>query len=114
MAEKNDFSNVIPQLDALFRAITGKGVGEIAYNTIETLKRLQSVKQASDETKGFVFDPYRVLGLQPTAADEVVKSAYRALVKKYHPDVNPDPVARIVFEAIDEAYKAIGKLREWS
>ena len=34
-------------------------------------------------------DPYSVLGLTPDASDEEVKRAYRALAKKYHPDMNP-------------------------
>jgi curved DNA-binding protein CbpA len=31
-------------------------------------------------------DPYKVLGISPTASDEEVKRAYYALAKKYHPD----------------------------
>ena len=31
-------------------------------------------------------DPYKVLGVDPSATDEQIKDAYRALVKKYHPD----------------------------
>jgi curved DNA-binding protein CbpA len=31
-------------------------------------------------------DPYKVLGVSPTATDEEIRDAYRALVKKYHPD----------------------------
>ena len=33
-------------------------------------------------------DPYKVLGVSPSATDEEVKKAYRALSKKYHPDAN--------------------------
>ena len=34
-------------------------------------------------------DPYEVLGLQRGASKDEVKSAYRKLAKKYHPDLNP-------------------------
>lgn len=35
-------------------------------------------------------DYYKVLGVAPTAAPEDIRKAYRALSKKYHPDLNPD------------------------
>ena len=31
-------------------------------------------------------DPYKELGVSPSASDEEIKTAYRNLVKKYHPD----------------------------
>lgn len=53
-------------------------------------------------------DPYRVLGLTPDATDEEVKRAYRALAKKYHPDMNPgDAHAAEMMNKINAAYDQI-------
>ena len=55
-----------------------------------------------------VSDPYRVLGLSPGASDEEVKAAYRALAKKYHPDLNPgNPRAAEQMNEINAAYDQI-------
>ena len=41
-------------------------------------------------------DPYKVLGVSPSATDDEVKSAYKELVKKYHPDQYQDsPIADV-------------------
>lgn len=53
-------------------------------------------------------DPYRILGLPPTATDEEVKRAYRQLAKKYHPDMNPgDAHAAKMMNDINAAYDQI-------
>jgi len=46
-----------------------------------------------------------VLGLKPGASKQEIKSAYRRLSKKYHPDVNKSPQAKEQFIRITEAYK---------
>ena len=56
-------------------------------------------------------DPYEVLGLPHGASNDEVKSAYRRLSRKYHPDANinnPNKAeAEEKFKEIQQAYKAI-------
>jgi molecular chaperone DnaJ len=53
-------------------------------------------------------DPYRVLGLSPSASDDEVKAAYRKLAKKYHPDLNDgSPEAEEKMKEINAAYAQI-------
>lgn len=50
-------------------------------------------------------DYYEVLGVGKGASDAEIKSAYRKLAKKYHPDMNPgDKEAEIKFKEASEAY----------
>lgn len=52
-------------------------------------------------------DPYKVLGLSPGASEKQVKSAYRRLALKYHPDRNTDPGAKQKFQEVTAAYRFI-------
>jgi DnaJ-class molecular chaperone len=49
-------------------------------------------------------DYYKILGVKKSATDKEIKSAYRKLARKYHPDVNPgDKDAERKFKEINEA-----------
>lgn len=53
-------------------------------------------------------DYYEVLGVSRDADDAAIKKAYRALAKKYHPDMNPgDKEAEKKFKEASEAYAVL-------
>jgi DnaJ-class molecular chaperone len=55
-------------------------------------------------------DYYAVLGVPKGAAEKDIKSAYRKLARKWHPDANPDntKAAEEKFKEISEAYEVLG------
>jgi len=53
-------------------------------------------------------DPYKLLGVKKSASDAEIRKAYRALAKKYHPDVNKDkPQMAEKFKEISAAYSLL-------
>jgi curved DNA-binding protein len=53
-------------------------------------------------------DYYAILGVKKDAPEKEIKSAYRRLARKYHPDVNPgDASAEEKFKEISEAYDVL-------
>lgn len=62
-------------------------------------------------------DPYSILGVSKKASDEEVKAAYKALVRKYHPDNYSDDnplkeLANEKMQEINKAYDDIVRMRE--
>ena len=54
-------------------------------------------------------DPYEVLGVKKNADAAAIKSAFRKLAKKLHPDANKkDPRAAQRFAELNSAYEVVG------
>src|SRR5882762_667499 len=53
-------------------------------------------------------DYYTVLGVSRSATEKEIKTAYRKLARKHHPDVNPgDNTSEAQFKEIGEAYSVL-------
>src|SRR6187551_3164045 len=52
-------------------------------------------------------DYYSLLGVDPTADDKAIKTAYRKLARKYHPDVSKLPGTEEKFKQVAEAYEVL-------
>lgn len=52
-------------------------------------------------------DYYQTLGVEPGAGETEIKTAYRRLARKYHPDVSEEAGAEDKFKAVNEAYEAL-------
>ncbi|MEB3271183.1 MAG: J domain-containing protein [Synechococcus sp.] len=58
-------------------------------------------------------DPYAVLGLSPQASREEIKAAYRALVKRHHPDAGGDDQRILALNAAWEVLRDEQSRRRW-
>ena len=52
-------------------------------------------------------DYYDTLGVKPDASEAEIKSAYRKLARKYHPDVSKETGAEERFKSVNEAYEVL-------
>lgn len=52
-------------------------------------------------------DPYKILGVRPTASPEAIKRAYHRLARTNHPDVNSAPDAEERMKAFNRAYEIL-------
>jgi len=60
-----------------------------------------------ESNKSTVIDYYKVLGVKTTATQAEIKSAYRKLARKSHPDLNPNSEAGRQFALLSKAYHTL-------
>ena len=60
------------------------------------------------ETNAYAYSYYDVLQVTEKATPEQLKSAYRTLAKRYHPDTNHSPETDGSFRRVNEAYQVLG------
>jgi hypothetical protein len=82
----------------------------------ETLQRRKEILEIYQSLP--VKNHFEVLGVGPGCSDAEVKSAYAALVKRYHPDVHRDPqiedlhdILEAIFIRVGEAWEVLGDAR---
>ena len=52
-------------------------------------------------------DYYKILAVTPEADSKAIKTAYRKLARKYHPDVSAHSEAEEKFKEVNEAYQVL-------
>lgn len=83
--------------------VVGRGINLFGE---EIAKKAAGLFTGPDEPELARDSPYTVLGIHPEAMDVVVKAAFRALAREYHPDTGTKPDAA-KFQAASEAYDSI-------
>ncbi|EGV64183.1 translocation protein [Yamadazyma tenuis ATCC 10573] len=56
-----------------------------------------------------LFDPYEILGISSSASDKQIKSHYRKMSLKFHPDKMPKDLTEVEKEAFEQAYIRLTK-----
>lgn len=102
--------------DDILYILTGKRLRKVVGRVVnlygeELAKKASGLFTGPEEEELPPDSPYFILGVHPDAMDIVVKAAYRAQAREYHPDskINPDPKK---FQAATEAYATIMKERK--
>lgn len=90
---------------AVIRETAMRGFVAGRGTTADRLPRAQPRTQVAAGADGF--DPWTVLGIAPNANAQEARKAYKKLITKYHPDVDPSPEAEVKFQQIVRAHAVV-------
>ena len=102
--------------DDILYILTGKRLRKVVGKVVnlygeELAKKASQLFTGPEEEELPPDSPYFILGVHPDAMDIVVKAAYRAQAREYHPDTGTKPDVK-KFQAATEAYDTIMKERK--
>jgi len=110
------FKAGIQNADDILFLLTGSRFKDVIGNAVNTFgeeltRKLTGIFTGEAGAELAADNPYSILGIHPDALDVVVRGAYRALAKEYHPDtgLKPDPAK---FQKVTEAYNTILRERQ--
>jgi DnaJ like chaperone protein len=123
LSQRLDYSYRLEMLHFLFGIASADGsVSESENNVIHRIAGYMSISDSDFQSIRAMFvsqtdASYKILEIEPTASDDDVKSAYRRMAMKYHPDkvshLGEDfkQVAHEKFKKVQAAYEEIKKER---
>lgn len=76
------------------------------------IQRIAANTETITQSMAQMFDPYDLLGISPSASDKDIKSAYRKLSLKFHPDKMSKELSAEERTAMEEMYVQISKAHE--
>ena len=105
------FRQAVRNVDDVLFLLTGSRLKDVIGRSVdvfgkELARNLEGAFTGEKEPALPPDNPYAILGIHPGAMEVVVKAAYRALAKEFHPDTGtkPDPAK---FQKATEAYDKI-------
>jgi DnaJ like chaperone protein len=123
LSQRLDYSYRLEMLHFLFGIASADGsVSDAENNVIQRIAGYMSISDSDFQSIRAMFvsqtdASYKILEIEPTASDEEVKTAYRRMAMKYHPDkvshLGEDfkQVAHEKFKKVQSAYEEIKKER---